>query len=127
MISEEDPDVLIAARMGSPLTLGIGEGGEYFIASDGSAFLAHTRQAVHLNDGEVLVVHRGGGYEIRNIVDSTVQLPNVIELVNAWNLAFNVPKEGTLEEFEKGGFPHFMLKEIMEQPDVPPPPPPQLK
>mmetsp|Transcript_9866 Transcript_9866/g.19715 ORF Transcript_9866/g.19715 Transcript_9866/m.19715 type:complete len:648 (-) Transcript_9866:194-2137(-) len=100
--SKENPDLLVAARMGSPLILGIGEG-EWFVASDASAFLEHTRQVVHLNDGEMVVINRKTGYQVSTIQGAALQ-PEIMAL------------EGTLEQIEKGGFPHFMLKEIMEQP-----------
>jgi len=100
--SREDPDVLVAARLGSPLMLGIGEG-EWFVASDASAFLEYTRQVVYLNDGEMVVIRRGAGYQVSTIKGNKLD-PEVIEL------------EGTLESIEKGGYSHFMLKEIMEQP-----------
>ena len=100
--SREDPDVLVAARLGSPLMLGIGEG-EWFIASDAAAFLEYTRQVVYLNDGEMVVIRRSVGYEVSTIQGGKLD-PEVIEL------------EGTLDSIEKGGYSHFMLKEIMEQP-----------
>jgi glutamine---fructose-6-phosphate transaminase (isomerizing) len=103
VISEEDPDVLIAARKGSPLLIGIGEG-EYFIASDASPLVEHTRQVVYLNDGEMAVLRREG-YEVRSIEGAPLH-KEVHEL------------EWSLDEIEKGGYDHFMLKEIMEQPDA---------
>lgn len=103
VISSEDPDVLIAARKGSPLILGVGEG-EYFIASDAAPLVEHTRHVVYLNDGEMVIVRRSG-YEVKTI-DNQVLKKEVHEL------------EWDLEEIEKGGYEHFMLKEIMEQPDA---------
>ncbi len=103
IVSASDPDLLIAARKGSPLILGIGEG-EYFLASDAAPIVEHTRQVVYLNDGEVVVVRRDG-YEVRTI-DNVLLEKEVHEL------------EWDLEQIEKGGYPHFMLKEIMEQPEA---------
>ena len=100
--SRENPDLLIAARMGSPLMLGVGED-EWFVASDASAFLEHTRQVVYLNDGEMVVARSGTGYQVSTIKGKHLD-PEIIEL------------EGTLDMIEKGGYSHFMLKEIMEQP-----------
>ncbi|MDQ7041001.1 MAG: glutamine--fructose-6-phosphate transaminase (isomerizing) [Rhodothermus sp.] len=103
IVSASDPDLLIAARKGSPLILGIGEG-EYFLASDAAPIVEHTRQVVYLNDGEVVVVRRNG-YEVRT-TDNVLLEKEVHEL------------EWDLEQIEKGGYPHFMLKEIMEQPEA---------
>lgn len=101
VISAEDPDLLIGARKGSPLILGIGEG-EYYFGSDAAPLIEHTRQVVYLNDGEVVVVRRSG-YEVRTIENVRLE-KEVHEL------------EWDLEQIEKGGYEHFMLKEIMEQP-----------
>mmetsp|Transcript_56453 Transcript_56453/g.138565 ORF Transcript_56453/g.138565 Transcript_56453/m.138565 type:complete len:635 (+) Transcript_56453:141-2045(+) len=100
--STDNPDILIAARLGSPLILGVGHG-EYFIASDASAFLEHTRQVIHLNDGEMVLVHRRAGFQVSTLKGKELH-PDLVEL------------EGTLEQIEKGGYKHFMIKEIMEQP-----------
>mmetsp|Transcript_8240 Transcript_8240/g.20124 ORF Transcript_8240/g.20124 Transcript_8240/m.20124 type:complete len:632 (+) Transcript_8240:161-2056(+) len=100
--SREDPDILIAARLGSPLILGVGQK-EWYVASDASAFLEHTRQVVHLNDGEMVTIHRETGYQVSTLKGAELN-PEVQEL------------EGTLEQIEKGGYKHFMIKEIMEQP-----------
>jgi glucosamine--fructose-6-phosphate aminotransferase (isomerizing) len=102
-ISRDDPDMLVVARNGSPLLLGIGEG-EHFVGSDASPFIEYTRQVVYLSDGEMAVVRRDG-YEVRKI-DGAPVAPVVHQL------------EWDLEEIEKGGYEHFMLKEIMEQPDA---------
>ncbi len=103
VISRDDPDQIIAARNGSPLLLGIGDG-ENFIASDASPLIEYTRQVVYLNDGEMAVVRRDG-YEVMSIEGATVD-KKVHEL------------EWDIEEIEKGGYEHFMLKEIMEQPEA---------
>ena len=102
IVSGDDPDLLIAARKGSPLILGVGEG-EYFIASDAAPLVEHTRQVVYLNDGEMVIVRRSG-YEVKTI-DNTLLEKEVHEL------------EWDLEQIEKSGYDHFMLKEIMEQPE----------
>jgi glucosamine--fructose-6-phosphate aminotransferase (isomerizing) len=102
VISADEPDTLVAARNGSPLLLGVGDG-EYFVASDASAILEHTRSVVYLDDGEMAVLTRDG-YRVRNLTQTHVDKPvNQIE----WDLA----------TIERGGYDHFMLKEIFEQPD----------
>jgi len=103
VVSREDPDLLLAARKGSPLILGIGED-EYFIGSDAAPLVEHTRQVVYLNDGEMVTVRRSG-YQVRTIENEPLE-KEVHEL------------EWSLSEIEKGGYDHFMLKEIMEQPDA---------
>jgi len=102
VISADEPDLLVAARNGSPLLIGVGDG-EYFVASDASAILEHTRSVVYLDDGEMAVLNRNG-YRVRNLTETHVDKPvNQIE----WDLA----------TIERGGFSHFMLKEIFEQPE----------
>lgn len=101
IVSAEDDNLLIAARKGSPLILGVGDG-EFIISSDASALVEYTRKVVYLNDGELIVIRRTG-FEVRSIDDVTLQ-KEIHEL------------EWDLEEIEKQGYPHFMLKEIMEQP-----------
>ena len=103
VVSNTDDDLLIAARKGSPLILGIGDG-EYFIGSDAAPLVEHTRQVVYLSDGEIVTVRRSG-YEVKTI-DNVPLEKEVHEL------------EWSLSEIEKGGYDHFMLKEIMEQPDA---------
>jgi len=101
-ISADEPGVLVAARRGSPLLVGVGEG-EWFVASDASALLQHTRSVVYLDDGEMAVLSRDG-YRIRNLETTKIDKPiNQIE----WDLA----------TIERGGYAHFMLKEIFEQPE----------
>ena len=102
VVSASDPDLLIAARKGSPLIIGVGEG-EYFIASDAAPLIEHTRQVVYLNDGEIAIIRRSG-YEVRSI-DNVVLDKQVYEL------------EWDLEQIEKGGYEHFMLNEIVELPE----------
>lgn len=101
VVSNEDPDMLIAARKGSPLILGIGDG-EYFLGSDAAPIIEYTRKVVYLNDGELIIVRRSG-FKVYT-VDNVALDKSIHEL------------EWDLEQIEKGGYDHFMLKEIMEQP-----------
>src|SRR5690606_39987940 len=93
------------ARLGSPLAIGIREG-EYFIASDASPFIEYTSNATYLEDEEMAVVRAHKPLKIRKIKDDSLVDPYVQEL------------QMNLEQIEKGGYDHFMLKEIYEQPDV---------
>ncbi len=102
VIYSKEPDKLIAARKGSPLVIGVGNG-ENFIASDVSPLLAHTKQVIYLEDGELAVITKDG-YTVKTIEDE-----EIAKEVHEINMS--------LEEIDKGGFPHFMLKEIMEQPE----------
>jgi len=103
VVSSRDPGKIVAARKGSPLLIGIGEH-EHFLASDASAILAHTRQVVYLDDGDVAVIEQEG-YRVLDI--------------NAMPLARHVDRiDWDLGAIERGGFAHFMLKEIFEQPQT---------
>jgi glutamine---fructose-6-phosphate transaminase (isomerizing) len=102
VVSTREPDTVIAARRGSPLLVGVGSG-ENFVASDASAVLAHTRSVVYLDDGELAVV-RPHDYRILDL--DTVEKAKAVTRVD-WDL-------GTIE---RGGHAHFMLKEILEQPE----------
>jgi glucosamine--fructose-6-phosphate aminotransferase (isomerizing) len=102
VISTRQPDTVVAARNGSPLLVAIGEG-EHFVASDASAVLAHTRSVVYLDDGEIAVV-RPDDYRILDL--AAVEKEKAVTRVD-WDLA----------KIERGGYAHFMLKEIMEQPE----------
>lgn len=102
IISKNEPDLLIAAKKGSPLVIGIGEK-EYFLASDATPIVEYTKNVVYLEDEEIAIIHRNQELKIINIKNQT-KTPYIHEL------------EMQLEELEKGGYPHFMLKEIYEQP-----------
>lgn len=102
VISSREPDKIIVARNGSPLLIGIGEG-EYFVGSDASPIVGHTRKVVYLSDGEIATLTRNG-YSVKTI--ENIEMPKSIE-----ELTFSI------SEIEKGGYEHFMLKEIYEQPD----------
>jgi len=100
--SKDEPGRLVAARKSSPLVVGIGEG-EYFLASDATPIIEYTRKVVYLKDEEMAVLDLETGLTLKTI-DNQIQTPVVEELM--WNL----------EMLEKGGYEHFMLKEINEQP-----------
>ncbi len=102
VVSAREPEVLVAARHGSPLLVGIGEG-EHWVASDAAALLRHTRSVVYLDDGEIAVV---SPWEHRITDLETEPVEKVISTVD-WDD----------QAAERGGYRHFMLKEIMEQPD----------
>jgi glutamine---fructose-6-phosphate transaminase (isomerizing) len=102
VISTREPDTVVAARHGSPLLVAVGNG-ENFIASDASAVLAHTRSVVYLDDGEIAVI-TPDDYRILDL--SSVEKDKTVTQVD-WDLA----------TIERGGYQHFMLKEIMEQPE----------
>ncbi len=101
VVCSNDPGKVVAARKGSPLLIGVGNG-ENFLASDASAILAHTRQVVYLDDGDVAVIERDG-YRVIDL--NATPLPRTVDRID-WDLA----------EIERGGYAHFMLKEIFEQP-----------
>ena len=98
------PNLLVAARKSSPLVIGVGAENEYFVASDATPIIEYTLNVIYLDDEEVAVMHREEGLIIRNL-DNVKITPEVHEL------------ELQIEAIEKGGFDHFMLKEIFEQPN----------
>ena len=105
VFDKKNPDEIVVARLGSPLAIGIGEG-EYFIASDASPFIEYTSNAVYLEDGEMANIRLHKPMKVRKIKDDSLVDPYIQEL------------QMNLEQIEKGGYDHFMLKEIFEQPSV---------
>ncbi|GAA4890028.1 glutamine--fructose-6-phosphate transaminase (isomerizing) [Flaviramulus aquimarinus] len=105
VFDKSKPEEVVVARLGSPLAIGIGENeDEFFIASDASPFLEYTKNAVYLEDEEMAVIRFHKGIKIRKILDDSLVDTYVQEL------------QINLEQIEKGGYEHFMLKEIHEQP-----------
>ncbi len=104
VVSTKEPKKIVAARLGSPLVLGIVNDGEYIVASDVSAIMPHTREVVYLQDGEICTL-TPEGYTITNL--TLEEVDHTIEQVD-WDVS----------KVQKQGYPHFMLKEIMEQGDV---------
>ena len=102
VLDRRNPDVIIAARKSSPLVVGIGED-EYFLASDASPIVEYTDKVIYLDDGDIVRLEREKGVSIRTL-NNVVKTPEIKKL------------ELTLSQIEKGGYPHFMLKEIFEQP-----------
>jgi glutamine---fructose-6-phosphate transaminase (isomerizing) len=102
VLDKESPDIIVGARKSSPLVMGLGEK-EYFLASDASPIIKYTNKVIYLNDEEIVTIHRNGDYEIKNL-NNEVQTPTVKEL------------DLKIEELEKDGYDHFMLKEIYQQP-----------
>ena len=105
LYDRKKPSELVVARLGSPLAIGLDKGG-YFVGSDATPFLDHTREVVYLDDYEMAVLSPNQPLEIRNIRNNELLTPKVQEL------------QWSLENIQKGGFEHFMLKEIHEQPDA---------
>ncbi|WP_297764411.1 glutamine--fructose-6-phosphate transaminase (isomerizing) [uncultured Muriicola sp.] len=103
VFDKQKPDEIVVAKLGSPLAIGIGDK-EFFIASDASPFIEFTNNAVYLEDDEMAIIRPGKEIKLRKIKDDAVAYPMVQEL------------QLNLEEIEKGGYDHFMLKEIYEQP-----------
>lgn len=103
VMHEDFPGQLVVARLGSPLAIGIGEN-EYFVASDASPFVEFTKEAVYLEEGHMATISLESGIDIRTIKENTKIEPAIQEL------------RLNLEQIEKGGYEHFMLKEIFEQP-----------
>ena len=97
------PNELIAARLGSPLAIGIGQD-EFFVASDATPFIEYTKEAIYLEEAHLAIIRVGKPIKIRKIKDDSLAEPYVEEL------------QMSLENIQKGGYDHFMLKEIFEQP-----------
>lgn len=102
VIERNNPNAIVAARKSSPLVIGIGEG-EYFLGSDASPIIEYTKKVVYVNDDEVVCLRRDREPQFYNL-NRVEKSHRIIEL------------EMTLSQLEKGGYPHFMLKEIFEQP-----------
>lgn len=102
IVSNDHPNLLIAARKGSPLVIGIGEENEFFMASDATPIVEYTRKVIYLDDGEIAVIDDGD--------------LNIKTIKNKKTTPFIQELEISLEALEKGGYEHFMLKEIFEQP-----------
>ena len=105
VIDVDKPDEIIVARLGSPLAIGIGED-EFFIASDATPFIEYTSNAIYLEDEEMAIVRLHKPLKVRKIKDDSLVDPYIQEL------------QLNLEQIEKGGYDHFMMKEIYEQPNV---------
>ncbi|NNC32149.1 glutamine--fructose-6-phosphate transaminase (isomerizing) [Longimicrobium terrae] len=104
VVSTRDPGKIVVARLGSPLLIGVGENGETFVASDAAAVIAHTRDVIYLDDGDMATITKKG-YTVHRPKSGPVSRP--VNRVD-WDLG----------EVERGGYDHFMLKEIMEQPST---------
>lgn len=102
VMDKNEPNKIVGAKMSSPLVFGIGND-EYFLGSDASPIIKYTNKVIYLEDGEVITMVKGGDYQIRTL-DNELQNHDVSEL------------ELKLDEIEKGGYPHYMLKEIFQQP-----------
>ncbi len=105
VFNRQKPDEIVMARLGSPLAIGIGKD-EYFIASDATPFIEFTKNAMYLEDEQMAIIKKGKEPDIRNIKDDSKIAPYIQEL------------QMSLDQIEKGGYEHFMLKEIYEQPNV---------
>jgi len=105
VFDKSKPDEIVVARLGSPLAIGVGED-EFFIASDATPFLEYTKKTIYLKDGEMAIVRNHKKIKILNIKDDSIVDPYIEEL------------QINLEQIEKGGYDHFMLKEIYEQPQA---------
>jgi glutamine---fructose-6-phosphate transaminase (isomerizing) len=105
VFDKKKPDEIVVARLGSPLAIGIGKD-EFFIASDATPFIEYTSNAIYLEDEEMAIVRLHKPLKIRKIKDDSLVDPYVQEL------------QLNLEQIEKGGYDHFMMKEIYEQPNV---------
>jgi glucosamine--fructose-6-phosphate aminotransferase (isomerizing) len=105
ILDRDEPNKLVAARKGSPLVLGLGDDKSLYLASDASPIIEYTKNVVYLNDEEILTAFEDGEFVIKSI-DNQIQTPFIQYL------------EMEIEAIEKGGFEHYMLKEIYQQPDT---------
>ncbi len=105
VFDKKKPDEIVVAKLGSPLAIGVGDD-EFFIASDASPFIEFTNNAIYLEDEEMAVIRRGRHVKVRQIKGDKLVKPFIQEL------------KMNIEQIEKGGYDHFMLKEIYEQPSV---------
>ncbi len=105
LFDRNKPDEIVVAKLGSPLAIGIGDG-EFFVASDATPFIEFTNNAIYLEDEEMAIIRLNKGVKVRKIKDDSLVDPYIQEL------------QLNLAQIEKGGFDHFMLKEIYEQPSV---------
>tara|TARA_B100001146_G_scaffold225244_2_gene248623 strand:+ start:7040 stop:8887 length:1848 start_codon:yes stop_codon:yes gene_type:complete len=105
VFDRKKPDEIVVAKLGSPLAIGIGDN-EFFVASDATPFIEFTNNAIYLEDEEMAIVRRNKEVKVRKIKDDSLVDPYIQEL------------KLNLEQIEKGGYEHFMLKEIYEQPSV---------
>ena len=103
VFDKNKPNEIVVAKLGSPLAIGIGDN-EYFVASDATPFIEFTNNAVYLDDEEMAIIRLGKEIKLRKIKNDAIAYPNIQEL------------QLNIEEIEKGGYDHFMLKEIYEQP-----------
>tara|TARA_B100000787_G_scaffold106371_1_gene78920 strand:- start:1070 stop:2926 length:1857 start_codon:yes stop_codon:yes gene_type:complete len=105
VFDKKKPDEIIVARLGSPIAIGVGKNNEeFFIASDASPFIEYTKDAIYLEDEEMAIIKTGRDIHVRKIMDDSPVDANIQEL------------KLSLEQIEKGGYDHFMIKEIHEQP-----------
>ena len=105
VFDKERPKEIVVAKLGSPLAIGLGKD-EYFVASDASPFIEYTNRSIYLEDNEMAVINQDKGLKMYAILDNSRVDPQIQEL------------QLSLEKIEKGGYDHFMLKEIYEQPDA---------
>jgi len=105
VFDRKKPDEIVVAKLGSPLAIGIGDG-EFFVASDATPFIEFTNNAIYLEDEEMAIIRLGREVRVRKIKSDSLVAPYIQEL------------QLNIEQIEKGGYDHFMLKEIYEQPSV---------
>jgi len=108
VLAKDEPNTMVIAKLGSPVVVGVGNN-EFFIASDATPIIEHTKKVIYLEDGEIAVINESKNkkfsLKIKTIKDKITKIPYTHQL------------KTKIEELEKGGFPHFMLKEIFEQPE----------